>query len=264
MEYQFSADAFSGNASVFNRILSKVGPCKKILEIGSYEGRSAVWFIENILIPRGDGELYCIDPWHQEGQEDPAFWKQVEKCFDTNISLAIKSSSAIIVHKRKGKSIFHLSKLVAEGHRDSFDFIYVDGNHQAAEVLSDIVLAFELLRNDGLMVCDDYLWRVNDNPVHSPKMAIDAFGNIYFDKVFQLKHEPNYQAYFIKRHGRLDKQWSREIMSYVWPPAVTTRDYGTLQQTIVELRHEIEAIRRSSSWRVTTPLRFIANKLRRR
>ena len=31
---------------------------------------------------------------------------------------------------------------------------------------------------------------ISDNPLHSPKPAIDAFANIFFDKVLQVKHEP--------------------------------------------------------------------------
>jgi len=38
----------------------------------------------------------------------------------------------------------------------TFDFIYVDGNHQTPEVLLDACLAFKLLEPNGVMLFDDY------------------------------------------------------------------------------------------------------------
>jgi predicted O-methyltransferase YrrM len=37
----------------------------------------------------------------------------------------------------------------------SFDVIYVDGSHHAADALTDIVMAFHLLKVDGVMMIDD-------------------------------------------------------------------------------------------------------------
>jgi hypothetical protein len=47
---------------------------------------------------------------------------------------------------------------------------------------------------------------------------------------------------------------------------ITSSDlaYQALQETILSLRHEIEALKESRSWRVTAPLRFIAEKMRGR
>lgn len=216
LEYEFSGDSFSGNIEAWQRIFSQFHPCKRILEIGSYEGRSAVWLIRNVLGPRGGGELCCIDPWAQEGEEDDSLWVQVEQRFDHNVSVASRDCPGIVVTKRKGMSIIELSALIASGHRESFDCVYIDGSHQAAEVLSDLLLAFELLRNGGLLICDDYLWRVDSNPLHSPKIAIDAFSNIYFDKLLQAADERPGQIYLFKQHGRSDREWNRDYISAVY------------------------------------------------
>ena len=50
-----------------------------------------------------------------------------------------------------------LSNLISQGHKESFDFIYIDPSHQAPDILTDAVLAFKLLRLSGVMVFDDYL-----------------------------------------------------------------------------------------------------------
>jgi predicted O-methyltransferase YrrM len=39
-----------------------------------------------------------------------------------------------------------------------FDLIYVDGSHQASDVLTDSIITFQLLRVGGVMTFDDYVW----------------------------------------------------------------------------------------------------------
>ncbi|MEW5320248.1 MAG: hypothetical protein WDW38_011333 [Sanguina aurantia] len=62
--------------------------------------------------------------------------------------------------------------------RDSgmFDLIYVDGSHMRLDVLTDAVMAWQLLRVGGLLVFDDYEWnQYEDNLVCHPRQAVDAF-----------------------------------------------------------------------------------------
>ena len=65
-----------------------------------------------------------------------------------------------------------------------FDFIYIDGSHIAKDVLTDACMAWPLLKPKGLMVFDDYLWTPNARDIlHRPKLAIDAFVNIFAEEV---------------------------------------------------------------------------------
>lgn len=65
-----------------------------------------------------------------------------------------------------------------------FDFIYIDGSHKACDVLSDSVLAWPLLRPEGVLIWDDYEWTplMSKGPLHEPKLAIDAFLSCYADQ----------------------------------------------------------------------------------
>jgi hypothetical protein len=67
--------------------------------------------------------------------------------------------------------------------RCDYDFIYIDGSHIACDVLEDAVLSFRLLKPDGIMVFDDYSWEFFDNPLRHPKIAIDAFLEIYANQI---------------------------------------------------------------------------------
>ncbi len=205
-QYQFTKNWFEDTAkNVWDKLIPQINPAK-ILEIGSYEGASTCYLIDS-LAPKNNIEIHCIDSWeggieHKYGEIAEADMTEVEKRFlyNTNISLArVEKSVDLQIHK--GYSDVELAKLLVCGKQNYFDFIYVDGSHQAPDVLCDAVLSFRLLREGGVMVFDDYLWSENLNygvdPIRCPKIAIDAFTNIYCRKIgFFLA--PLYQLYIKK------------------------------------------------------------------
>jgi hypothetical protein len=104
-------------------------------------------------------------------------------------------------HKHKGTSDIHLSRLIAAGRKSSFDLVYVDGSHQAPDVLMDAVLGFNLLRVGGVMIFDDYTWfeklPQGKDPLRCPKLAIDSFINVNFRKI-KIISAVLYQLYLVK------------------------------------------------------------------
>jgi len=204
--YQFTNTWFLGAAKNFwDQLMPQLKP-KKLLEIGSYEGASACYLIDN-LASASAIELHCLDTWeggveHQKGGTAEVNMGSVEARFKHNTAQAIANAShpvELVVHK--GYSEVGLVELLAAGQKGSFDFIYVDGSHQAPDVLSDAVLAFKLLRVGGIMAFDDYLWSENlpsdMDPIRCPKPAVDAFTNLYCRKLRVLS-APLYQLYVQK------------------------------------------------------------------
>jgi predicted O-methyltransferase YrrM len=63
-----------------------------------------------------------------------------------------------------------------------YDFIYIDGSHVAKDVLTDACMAWQILKPQGIMVFDDYLWGVPRDVLHRPKPAIDAFTTIFAEE----------------------------------------------------------------------------------
>ncbi|MDE1901080.1 MAG: class I SAM-dependent methyltransferase [Alphaproteobacteria bacterium] len=187
--YQFTADWFSGNIPAWEKLWRAMpGGPRRVLEIGSHEGRSAVWVVDNHL--RAGDEFHAIDPW-------PA--ADIESRFDDNIALARAAKPGVAFVKHKGPSRHILPKLLAEGGAGTFDFIYVDGNHGGPEVLEDMVMCFRLAKIGGFIVCDDYLWNYGDNPTQTPKMAIDAFTNCFSAKIGFVLDMPLSQLYLVKK-----------------------------------------------------------------
>lgn len=158
--YNFTSDWFSGNIYLFARNLAHLSgtPCQ-ILEIGSFEGRSTIWMLEN-LATHPDARITCIDP-----SVCPAFLPNIEKTG--------RGGQVRLIPGRSGDVLGGLGAT-------AFDFIYVDGSHAKEDVLQDAVLSFRAARPGAVIAFDDYL---EDGPEWNPrdfaKPAIDAFLEIY-------------------------------------------------------------------------------------
>jgi predicted O-methyltransferase YrrM len=157
----FSTDWVSDNLAQREPELAHLkGKPARGLEIGSFEGRSAIWFAENILT-HPDARLTCVD----------LFGARLDDFFDHNLK-ATGVADRII--KRKGFSRDVLKTLPV----DSYDFVYVDGCHLATCAMEDMVLSWMLLKVGGIMIVDDYTWDGNER-LNVPAPAIDAFLELY-------------------------------------------------------------------------------------
>ena len=194
IEYKFTKDWFHWAPEVWEQLVPQLPSRRSFLEIGSYEGRSTVWTVEHML--EDGGAITCIDTW--EGGEEHVLtgedMSQAEATFGSNVSLARSKFPEREVRKAKGTSYEFLSSLATQ--KAAFDFIYIDGSHIAKDVLTDACMAWPLLKKDGIMVFDDYLWGEPRDALHRPKLAVDAFVNLFAEEV-QTVHM-GYQ-YIIKR-----------------------------------------------------------------
>jgi len=184
MEYKFTKDWFSEAEKIWPLFIPLLPARKSFLEIGSFEGRSMVWTAEN-MVEHG-GFIDCIDTW-EGGEEHVAAGEDmgsVEERFDHNRML-VEIKNRVEVNKYKGTSVQHLAHWLVENPEDhpTFDFIYIDGSHKAKDVLTDACMAWQLLKPEGVMVFDDYLWGDPRDALHRPKIAIDAFTNIFGEEL---------------------------------------------------------------------------------
>jgi predicted O-methyltransferase YrrM len=199
-DYEFTNAWFARHAGVWKSLLQNLRP-QRVLEIGSYEGRSACFIIDTCAAEH-ELELHCVDTWAGGVEHNRNAMPEVERRFDRNVALALDGTAhRVAVHKRKALSSDAMVRLLAEGRRGTFDLIYIDGSHQAPDVLADAVLAFMLLRVEGVLAFDDYLWSFGgagqQDFYQLPKPAIDAFVNIYQRKLAVLE-APLYQLFMRK------------------------------------------------------------------
>lgn len=165
---------------------------KRVLEIGSYEGASTCYLIDKLSVEH-EVEIHCVDTWegaleHKAGGSFATDMKLVENRFKNNIRVAsqnAKNKIECVIHKES--SDVCLPKLISEGKMNYFDFIYIDGSHQASDVLFDAVLSFKLLKIGGVIAFDDYKYAgempYGKDLLCCPKPAIDAFVNLNFRKL---------------------------------------------------------------------------------
>ena len=177
-DYKFTQDWFHWAPPVWTQFIPMLPERKRFLEVGAYEGRSTVWMVENMM--EDGGGIVAIDTW--EGGEEHATIGEpmnvVQANFNHNIELVKKKYPNRMVSAYKGTSTQHLAQLTAN-YFDPFDFIYIDGSHQAPDVLTDACMAWPLLRQGGIMVFDDYTWGPPRDILHRPKIAIDSFINVF-------------------------------------------------------------------------------------
>jgi len=162
MPGRYTQDWFSYHEEHWRRHFGHLAgaPGLQAIEIGSFEGRSACWIVQNLLTGE-NSRLICIDPFTDYfGQEAN---------FDHN---ARETGCAERIVKLRGRSQELLPYLAME----SFDFIYVDGSHQTLDVLQDAAMSWRLARSGALLVFDDYEHSLfPDSFGMSAGRAIDAF-----------------------------------------------------------------------------------------
>jgi predicted O-methyltransferase YrrM len=181
---RFHSDWFTVRLNEWELILKELIGRQKFLEVGSFEGQSACWFLENALAD--NGILYCIDHWKGSPGFEIFDSSVVSNSYDTfceNVRLVKKPTQTVEV--LKGKSINGLAYLLAE-HQQSFDLIYIDGAHDAQSVITDACMAWPLLKKGGIMVFDDYLWNLLLPLDHRPKMAIDLFTILFNSRLVSI------------------------------------------------------------------------------
>jgi predicted O-methyltransferase YrrM len=176
MDYQFTRDWFSHNIESWQRWLAefKGKPGIRALEIGSFEGRSTTWLLENVLTDK-TSHIDCIDPFRRD------YYRR----FLSNIK---PWRRRVTIHRA-------LSNTVLPTIGGEFDFIYIDGDHSSLGVLSDAVLSWPHLKVGGILIFDDYLFvpheidrqlnvewseerarkQIAKHPRLCPKTAIDGF-----------------------------------------------------------------------------------------
>jgi predicted O-methyltransferase YrrM len=179
-DYQYTKDWFSWSPGVWGQLIPHLPARKNFLEIGSFEGRSAVWTIENMI--EDGGEIYCIDTWEGGAEHTPEDMEGTELRFHNNILTVREAFPERKVSKLKGLSTQWIPSLICE--KLKFDFIYIDGSHLAKDVLTDACMAWPLLKPKGFMVFDDYAWKPQGfTLLQRPKVAVDAFVNMFEDEL---------------------------------------------------------------------------------
>jgi predicted O-methyltransferase YrrM len=182
---EFTKDYFTETIPNFEFLISKFGKFNTVLEVGSYQGRSACWMLQNLL--SDSGQLTCIDPFvHQDpdpfccdfptnGNPEIAkrFWRNIDEFKKTNQTVELMFQ----------RSYPALADLIVK--QRFFEFIYIDGNHSSPVVLADAVMCYGLLKPQGIMLFDDYT-KISQDIYSGSQHGIDSFCSVFGQHVSVL------------------------------------------------------------------------------
>ena len=121
------------------------------LELGSFEGRSALWLVDNLLY-HPFSKIHCVDKWDRRTPPDPNAGYDYEGVFDENT----RDIEQII--KRKGSS----SDVLPTFSPRQFNGCYIDSSHEYEDVLRDARMALPLMKPGGVIIFNSYECLVND------------------------------------------------------------------------------------------------------
>lgn len=162
----------------------------RYLEIGAYEGGSLLWAMQNILSDsscRAD----VIDPFSAPLTREKFF---------RNIKLAGLTERVRIFEQKSREVLPYLQK-------DSYDLIYIDGDHRYSSVLFDAVNSWPLLKVGGYLIFDDFYWgRWSLPSADRPEEAINHFLRLS-QNFAQLRHKGWQIILQKKEHQEIDRDF---------------------------------------------------------
>lgn len=178
--FNLSHDWFSWAPALWSELVAMLPRRERFIEIGSYEGRSTIWTVENMLL---DGSsILCIDTWAGGEEHKGEDMDCVESRFNYNISILAEQFPNRPVTKMKCTSYEAIAKQIHPV-RQEFDFAYIDGSHLARDVITDACMLWPLMSVGGILVFDDYIWGSPRDVLHRPKLAIDMFTTLFGETI---------------------------------------------------------------------------------
>jgi predicted O-methyltransferase YrrM len=129
---------FPDSNADFLDILLKEHNVQSVVEIGSYVGKSTVFFAERVK------KVYAVDTF--EGTDEDYIKDVTDRMFERFIENTKGFQNIAIL---KGKSVDMANKI------DKVDMVFIDGSHRYEDVKDDI----KAWQNKCLILCgDDYHW----------------------------------------------------------------------------------------------------------
>jgi hypothetical protein len=156
----------------------------RLLEVGSYEGGSAVRWAASIAAHCGSGSVTCVDPWKPYlGSREVGLASVMDG--DLASGVAFKRFLRNSVLAPKEVPICYLVSTFEDAfpalHGLAYDIVFVDGRHTYEAVLHDLKAGAALLVEGGLLCGDDLEVQLDQvRAVDRAGLAVDVEWNGQF------------------------------------------------------------------------------------
>ena len=166
-----TTDYFSINAFYWNSIINKNLKDFSYLEIGSWEGTSALYILKNF----NPKSVVCVDIW--DLYDDDYKYEQSERFKNFKFNLK-EYEQKFSFYKNTSDNFF-------KNNKKKFNLIYIDGSHEAQQVYRDLRNSWNCLEDDGVIICDDYFYgSLYDKQTEDmPAVSINKFLNENKEKI---------------------------------------------------------------------------------
>lgn len=164
----YTSDWFSRNIPRWQGHLARFRdkPCNA-LELGSFEGRSAVWLLENILT-HPESRIHCVDNVARD------LLVENLSAFAGRWSFTQADATDYLIEHRGG----------------TYDLVYVDADHVAKDVIMQAGLIWPMMNRGGVLIFDDYI-----NMRFSVKPGVDFF----------LEHWTGHRVLYCKHQAMIER-----------------------------------------------------------
>ena len=150
-------DWFSNNINVWKKFLIHISNFN-YLEIGTFEGRSAI-FVSEL---NNCEKIVCVDPYVDYNEVEQNDFNMSDVYESVNQKFKQIKNKDIKLIKETSDNFFLKNK-------ESFKVIYIDGYHKYENVKRDFINAMNCLDDGGILICDDFLWffyeKIEQNPI---------------------------------------------------------------------------------------------------
>jgi hypothetical protein len=161
-------------------LLHMKGNPVKILEIGIGKGETMEKFTQIFLESNKEAEYYGIHTFKKDLDSEQSN-NDIKKIVLDKKEHSLVSNKIFIMDEDTNTL---LQKYISDN--IVFDIVYINSSYFAKDILLDAVLSMKLLKLEGIMLFNNYLWEKLEPNIYSPKPAIDAILNIYKNEIIVL------------------------------------------------------------------------------
>ena len=190
---KFTMSYGSEQPFLIKSIVSKI-KAKSFFEIGTGRGTASY----SVALEPSVNSIVTID-------RIPHFFRQETAINYEPIKISQRGINKLISFPEKQKiKFFHTSqkKYIKYMYRNKIDVAFIDGNHTSEEVIKrDIELSLNVLKDDGLLIFDDYEHKEIEKKEFKVGSVVDDF----------LQKNTDYYAYLVEFRGHLFHENKKEM-----------------------------------------------------
>lgn len=183
----FGEDAFH---AMWYLIFKEFKP-KKILEIGIYRGSTLTLFSLLVNKLKLNSKVHGISPFSSAGDDVSTYLEDLDYLSDVKKNFEHFNLPLAYLHKGFSTNI-EMVKIIES---NSWDLVFIDGNHDYDVAKHDFIVCSSALKNGGLIVFDDASLYVDFKPPfyssagHSgPSKVVSEIDKLQFKEILSVGH----------------------------------------------------------------------------